>query len=82
MGFINASEIAMGRDYFKAAERLWAHIKTQYRDGSNEWTWYARSAQRPMYKAGAWKCPYHNGRAMLELEKRQIDDNPRMAGQI
>ncbi len=70
VGFVNAWRMTGEAAYLTAAERLWDHIKAQYRDGDDEWTWYARSVNRPMYKAGPWKCPYHNGRAMLELEKR------------
>lgn len=69
VGFINAWQMTEDKAYFDAARRLWDHIRAQYvRNG--EWTWYAAATGRPMYRAGVWKCPYHNGRAMLELEKR------------
>ena len=70
VGFVNAWRMTGDEAFLAAAERLWAHIKAEYRDGDREWTWYARTAGRPMYKAGPWKCPYHNGRAMLELQQR------------
>lgn len=71
VGFVNGWQMTGEDAFLDAAERLWACIKTQYRDGDNEWTWYAKDANRPpVYKAGPWKCPYHNGRAMIELEKR------------
>ncbi|MEI9904900.1 MAG: AGE family epimerase/isomerase [Asticcacaulis sp.] len=70
VGFVNAWQVTGNAAFLDAAERLWAAIKTQYSDGDNEWTWYVKDVGRPMYKAGAWKCPYHNGRAMLELETR------------
>ena len=71
VGFVNAWQMTGEAAFLTAAERLWSTIKAQYRDGDHEWTWYARDAHHPpMYRAGAWKCPYHNGRAMLELEKR------------
>ncbi len=77
VGFVNALRMTGDDAYLAAAERLWTHIKAGFRDGDAEWTWYARSASRPpVYKAGAWKCPYHNGRAMLELEKRLKSTSP------
>ncbi len=71
VGFVNAWQMTGEAGFLDAAERLWAHIKAEYRDCDSEWTWYARNADRPpVYTAGPWKCPYHNGRAMLELERR------------
>jgi hypothetical protein len=26
----------------------------------------------PSLKAGPWKCPYHTGRAMMEVERRAL----------
>jgi mannobiose 2-epimerase len=72
IGFVNAWELTGQRHYLDATARIWDHIKSCYRaPGNNEWTWYASNAGKPpVYKAGQWKCPYHNGRAMQELEIR------------
>lgn len=72
VGFVNAWQLTGERDYLDATEKLWRLLKTQFgAGGSSEWTWYARDAGRPLQvKAGQWKCPYHNGRAMIELDER------------
>ena len=58
--------------YAEAAQNLWTRIRTAYGAAQGgEWTWYAQGAARPPQAlASLWKCPYHNGRAMLELDQR------------
>lgn len=72
VGFVNAFQMTGDDAFAMAALRLWERLKTSYgaaRD--SEWTWYARDAKRPPQAfLSLWKCPYHNGRAMLELVKR------------
>lgn len=74
VGFFNAYQLSGDREFLDAATRLWAFIKKHVRDPLvGEWHWLAKPDQREgynMYKAGFWKCPYHNGRAMLELCRR------------
>lgn len=72
VGFVNAWQMTGDVAYLDAVEALWTHLKTQHgAGGRDEWTWYAANAGRaPMVKAGQWKCPYHNGRAMIELDHR------------
>ncbi len=72
VGFVNAWQMTGDPAYLDAVEALWTHLKTQHgAGGRDEWTWYAGNAGRaPMVKAGQWKCPYHNGRAMIELDHR------------
>jgi mannobiose 2-epimerase len=72
VGFVNAWEMTGNRDYLDATERLWRRLKSQFGvGGGNEWSWYAKDAGRPpQVVAGQWKCPYHNGRAMIELDER------------
>ncbi|ESQ77761.1 AGE family epimerase/isomerase [Asticcacaulis sp. AC402] len=72
VGFVNAWQLTSDGRFLEAAEQLWRYLKAQYGAGSgDEWTWYGADAARPpVYKAGVWKCPYHNGRAMIELDKR------------
>ncbi|CAL4869435.1 Cellobiose 2-epimerase (plasmid) [Asticcacaulis sp. MM231] len=75
VGFVNAWQLSGDDDYLAASEALWSHIQEQFiGDGGNEWTWYAANAGRAQrYRAGMWKCPYHNGRAMMELDHRLED---------
>ncbi|MGN6422271.1 MAG: AGE family epimerase/isomerase [Asticcacaulis sp.] len=72
VGFVNAFQMTSEKAYADAALRLWARIKSGYGAAQGrEWTWYARDAKRPPQALlSLWKCPYHNGRAMLELVKR------------
>lgn len=72
VGFVNAWQLTGDTAYLDAVEALWVHLKSQFgAGGRDEWTWYAANAGRePKYKAGTWKCPYHNGRAMIELDHR------------
>ncbi len=72
VGFVNACQMTGDTTYLDAAVGLWDYLKAQYGAGSgDEWTWYGADAGRPpVGLAGQWKCPYHNGRAMIELDHR------------
>lgn len=72
VGFVNAAHLTGDHVWSEAAERVWAFTQRHYgAGGANEWTWYANISERKNpYKAGEWKCPYHNGRAMIELDLR------------
>jgi mannobiose 2-epimerase len=72
VGFVNAWQLDGDPAWLDITEQLWAHLKAQFGAGQGrEWTWYARNSGRGgMVKAGQWKCPYHNGRAMIELDRR------------
>ncbi len=72
VGFVNAWQLSGDDAYLAAAHRVWAYCRDQFgAGGDDEWTWYARAAGKPaQVKAGQWKCPYHNGRAMIELSRR------------
>ncbi len=75
VGFVNAWQLSGDGAFLAAARRVWAHARDQFgAGGDDEWTWYAADAAKPAQaKAGQWKCPYHNGRAMIELDKRLTD---------
>jgi cellobiose epimerase len=68
VGFLTAWRLSGDSTYREAADRVWHFIATQHIDtDGGEWRWHAaRDDAGPMYKAGFWKGPYHNGRAMLE----------------
>jgi len=72
VGFVNAWRLTGDDAYAAAAEQLWARTAKDFRgEDGGEWTWYARSSRKPVQPlASLWKCPYHNGRAMLELDRR------------
>jgi len=72
IAFANAWQMTGDPRWLEAVARLWTCLKAQFGAGSgNEWSWYAAGSSRTgPYMAGLWKCPYHTGRAMLELERR------------
>ena len=74
VGLVNAWQIT-GRDtYLATTVKVWAFIKSKLIDYKNgEWFWRVDRQGNINFsedKAGPWKCPYHNGRAMLELLRR------------
>lgn len=73
VGFMYAYAVSAEDKYFLAGERVWEFIKTYQIDKKNgEWLWLsALNTTKPedFYKVGFWKCPYHNGRAMIEASK-------------
>jgi len=73
VGFLYAYQQAGDEAYIAAAEGLWAFINKYQRDlTGGEWLWLStlntETSHVPNYKAGFWKCPYHNGRAMIEAD--------------
>jgi mannobiose 2-epimerase len=70
VGFLYAYTTTGEEHYYRAAENSWQFIKTYQIDQENgEWFWLSKlNAQNTehYYKVGFWKCPYHNGRAMME----------------
>ena len=72
VALVSAWQLSGDRDYLHAAEQLWAYVNSHHGAGSGtEWSWYATGSAKPSpCLAGAWKCPYHTGRAMIELDRR------------
>jgi mannobiose 2-epimerase len=74
VGFFNAWQLTGNEEFLNATFNNWSFIKQHIRDNRNgEWFWgvYKDYSLMPdQDKAGLWKCPYHNGRACLELIKR------------
>lgn len=74
VGFFNAWQISGNENYLKETFQIWEFIKNHLKDTKNgEWFWGVDENLLPMPnedKAGFWKCPYHNGRACMELIKR------------
>jgi len=71
VGFLNAYQVT-GLPAFRAAvDRVWQFIEKHLLDAAaGEWHWQHPAGPVPHYKAGFWKGPYHNGRAMLEACRR------------
>jgi cellobiose epimerase len=74
VGLINAWQLTGNQNYFDKTLKVWDFIQNQLIDRKNgEWFWRVNREGVVNFsedKAGPWKCPYHNGRAMLELLKR------------
>ncbi|MBU3023805.1 AGE family epimerase/isomerase [Aestuariibacter sp. A3R04] len=73
VGFLNAYTLTGEQRYREVCDRIWRYIMAEHVD-DGEWLWLARShgGKNQDYKAGFWKGPYHNGRAMLELKRRLV----------
>ena len=73
VGFYNAFELSGEERFASAAAGVWLFVKENHIDRRyGEWTWLSAkdAPKRGPYKAGFWKGPYHNGRAMMEMIKR------------
>lgn len=74
VGLVNAWQITGNQHYLQIMEGVWAFIKTAIIDwDKGEWVWGIDGAGKVMHhedKAGPWKCPYHNSRALIEVIKR------------
>ena len=75
IGFLNAHGLTNERRYLDASARLWRFIQHYQIDPGGEWREYStldRGAASSL-RAGPWKCPYHTGRAMMEVERRAAE---------
>lgn len=73
VGFFNAWQLSSKEQYLEQSLNSWDFVKKYLKDQVNgEWFWGVDENLNPMdeVKAGFWKCPYHNGRACIELVKR------------
>ena len=74
VGFINAFELTGEPRYLEKMLGVWAFIKTKLVDRRHgEWFLRVDKNGLPVMddpKAGFWKCPYHNTRALMEAYKR------------
>ncbi|WP_281633592.1 AGE family epimerase/isomerase [Flavobacterium luteolum] len=73
IGFYNAYQLTGKEEYLDIVYKNWKFIKKHMIDRQNgEWYWgiYGDYSIIKKDKAGFWKCPYHNGRACLELIHR------------
>jgi len=73
VGFLEAYLQTENVGFLDVAQAVWQYIQTHLMSATGEWLWGIGTDGLPMkgyYKAGFWKCPYHNLRAMLETQKR------------
>jgi len=76
IGFYNAYQLTGKEEYLDIVYKIWKFTKKHIIDHKNgEWFWgvYDDYYTIKKDKAGFWKCPYHNGRACLELINRIKD---------
>ena len=76
IGFYNAYQLTGREEYLDIVYKNWSFIKKYILDHKNgEWFWGINENYSLIEKdkAGFWKCPYHNGRACLELITRIQD---------
>jgi len=74
VGFLNTWELTGDTKYLDIACKSFDYIRENLVDRVNgEWHWSIRddgSVNRKDDKAGFWKCPYHNSRMCIEIQKR------------
>ncbi|MCG6227087.1 AGE family epimerase/isomerase [Vibrio furnissii] len=74
VGFFNAYQKKQAPMFLENAQMCWNVIKGQLKDRLNgEWFWKVNRYGKPYKetpKVEPWKCPYHNGRACIEMIKR------------
>ncbi len=73
IGFFNAWQITGDESYLEKSLNSWRFTQEHILDKKNgEWFWGISENYSLMEedKVGIWKCPYHNGRACIELIHR------------
>jgi len=81
VGYLNAYELHPDEKYLEYIRSQWTFIQWHLKDSTNgEWIWgvyppdettgFAYRVMDTEDKIGFWKCPYHNGRACIEILKR------------
>jgi mannobiose 2-epimerase len=74
VGFMDAWQISGNPLYLEKVYALWSYIDKNLMDHENgEWFLRINGSGKPVLsdpKAGFWKCPYHNTRALMELTQR------------
>ena len=73
VGFLNAYQISGNRDFLDTAEHVWDFTNEFIIDKTKgEWHEKVNRGGEPykLDKVRSWKCPYHNGRAALEVLQR------------
>lgn len=80
VGFMNAWQMTGEKQFLDTSFNCWRFIREHHIDMRyGEWRWNSSLDRQAgdTYKAGPWKGPYHNGRALLEMIKR-LSEQPAM----
>nr|WP_188540891.1 AGE family epimerase/isomerase [Paenibacillus segetis] len=79
VGFYNSYQLTGDTRFEEASLRSWNFIRNYMVDQVHgEWYWSVNQARIPQAhepKVSVWKCPYHNGRACLEMLHRLTGSN-------
>ena len=74
VGFFNAYQLGGNNEFRHAAEKCWEFIEKYISDHTYGGWFYkvtpGRKVVESEYKISEWKCPYHSGRACLEMIRR------------
>lgn len=74
VGFYNAWQVSGKQHWLEKTLSVWQFTQQYIIDYANgEWFWGVKKDHSIMQgedKAGFWKCPYHNGRALMEIIRR------------
>ncbi len=74
VGYFNAFQVSGDPEFLVRSKESWAFIHNYICDWiDGEWSWSVDKEGNPQTekeKGGFWKCPYHNGRACLEIIRR------------
>lgn len=73
VGFFNTWQNTGDKAWLNRSLKSWAFIQKFIKDESGEWVWGVKENYSLMAnedKVGIWKCPYHNGRACIEIINR------------
>jgi len=74
VGYFNAYQVSGDQEFAERAMLSWDFISRKLIDREHgEWYWSVDkdgNPQKEKEKAGFWKCPYHNGRACMEMIRR------------
>ncbi len=74
VGLFNLSDMTGNPQFINQAIHCWNYVSQNLVDREQgEWFWSIYPNGKPNHtgdKAGFWKCPYHNGRACLEIMER------------
>jgi mannobiose 2-epimerase len=74
VGYFNAFQLSGDEEFLVRSRESWTFIHNYICDWIDaEWFWSVDKEGNPQTekeKGGFWKCPYHNGRACLEMIRR------------
>jgi cellobiose epimerase len=74
VGFFNTWQLSQDQAFLEKSLKIWEYTKCHILDKTHgEWFWGVTADNVPMPgedKMGFWKCPYHNGRACIEIVSR------------